>query len=163
MLINLTINGIIMNYNNITTIDHYSGKEVNFPCCPRRLEKQEFVEDVRNVYDRLWLNNFCDVLGDSLWMWLLPIKHEMQGNGFYYPRIPDFDMGDLKNISDTKSIEQTFEINESRESIHRYAKFALHKYKGQKLIAEDKIIEIPKELPDNSVLSNIEDYEDSDE
>ena len=60
------------------------------------------------------MNNFSDVMGPSFLKWALPVKHEMEGKGFYYPKIPEFEMNDLKGISESKHVEQTFEMSESR-------------------------------------------------
>lgn len=117
---------------------------------------------MRNEFDRLWVNNFSDVMGTSYWLWPLPIKHEMDGRGLYYPHIPEFDMADLHSIAKNKNVEQTFEINESRESVHRYVSTAMHKYKHKKLVADDKIMEIPEDHPDMPSAAEMNNYEDSD-
>eukprot|EP00344_Euplotes_crassus_P009894 CAMPEP_0197002646 /NCGR_PEP_ID=MMETSP1380-20130617/7102_1 /TAXON_ID=5936 /ORGANISM="Euplotes crassus, Strain CT5" /LENGTH=60 /DNA_ID=CAMNT_0042420867 /DNA_START=581 /DNA_END=763 /DNA_ORIENTATION=- len=57
----------------------------------------------------------CDILGESMWQWPLPIFHEMIGKGMYYPSIPDFDMKDL-DPSDNEPT-QTDETIEMKEDI----------------------------------------------
>ena len=66
----------------------------------------------RNIYDRLWLQNLYDVLGkefdtyfigSSMWKWPLPIKSAMDGNGFYFPTIPNVEPDEIK-IDEEKQI-----------------------------------------------------------
>ena len=160
LTLNLIINEAIMIYNNITTIENYSGVEVNCPFVNRTLEKNDNIEVTRNIYDRLWVNNFWDVFGDSFWKWLLPIGSRMEGDGFYYPRIPDFEMSDLRHTIESKNVEQTFEMHDGRESADRYAKNALFKLKGSLIVADSNLFVIPENQTD--VPANMHDDYDSD-
>ena len=101
-------------------------------------------------------------MGNSFWQWPLPIFHEMQGNGFFYPRLPDFDMNDLNHVQDTRHVEQTMEISESRDSVIQYARSSLFKYKTQFLSFDDKVFEIPENHPNMPNERAMHEYEDSD-
>jgi len=158
----LVMNYVLSSYNNITTIEMYTGVKASIPCFPRKLEKQEHIEEIRNPYDRLWINNFWDVFGDTFLIWLLPIKHEMDGMGLYYPQVPNFEMNDLNSIAENKQVEQTFEINETRESVFHYAKAALFKYKGHHMLIEEKSYVIPENHSKIPSLDNDYNIEDSD-
>lgn len=162
MFLNLSINGIILIYNNVTTIDSFMGVKAHFPWLKRSLEKHPDIEFTRNMYDRLWLSNFWDVMGDSFWKWPLPIFHDMQGSGMFYPRLPDFDMNDLHHASDSRNIEQTMEMSESRDSVIQYARSSLFKYKNKFLSFEDKIYEVPENHPNMPNERAMHDYDDSD-
>jgi len=39
------------------------GANINWPGCPKDLANEEKIEDSRNVYDQLWLQNLYDVFG----------------------------------------------------------------------------------------------------
>ena len=134
---------IIMTYNNITTIEIRQGYKMWIPCWRRNIENLPSVAYSRNIFDRLWLNNFWDTFGPNFLLWLLPIKHEMEAKGFYYARIPSFDVNDLKGISDSSSMEQNIDENKSKSSIKHYARSALSEYSGKKMSIEGKIFTIP--------------------
>lgn len=151
-----------MIYNNMTTIENYTGTEVNCPCVTRTLDKDDQIEVSRNIYDRLWLNNFTDVFGTNIWTWPIPVKHEMEGAGFYYPKIPEFEMSDLQSIVESKHVEQTFEMHEGKESAVRYAKTALIKYKGQSFLVEDQIHTISEDDPNIPTGIQVDENDDSD-
>jgi len=42
-----------------------------------------------NEYDMLWLPNFKQVLGPSIWMWPFPHTPKLNGEGLTFPKIPD--------------------------------------------------------------------------
>mmetsp|Transcript_3023 Transcript_3023/g.2505 ORF Transcript_3023/g.2505 Transcript_3023/m.2505 type:complete len:234 (-) Transcript_3023:61-762(-) len=160
--INLFLNVYLMILNNTTTIDIMIGENFSFPCRKQNLEKEEMIEGSRNIYDRQWLNNFSDVMGDSLWRWPLPIKHEMEGRGLHYPRIPDFEMKDLQTAGTINTVEQTFEISESRESVKKYSQTSMVKYRGKVMEFNDEYFEMPDTHPGMPQSLVDDDYEDSD-
>jgi hypothetical protein len=44
---------------------------------------------VPNEYDMMWLNNLKQVLGPSMYMWPFPFAPDIEGEGLFYPRIPN--------------------------------------------------------------------------
>ena len=80
----------------------------------------------RTLYDRLAMWNFTDVFGHSIYLWAIPIKYEMEGRGYYYPKIPIFDHSDL--FIDDLSLDESKED----DNIEEYAKMVLDEYKGMK-------------------------------
>jgi hypothetical protein len=128
----------------------------------RNPEKYVDIMFTNNIYDRLWVSNYCDVMGDNFLLWPLPIFHSMKGNGLFYPKLPDFDMNDLHHVADSMHVEHTMEMSESRESALVYARSSLFKYKNQLMNFDDKVFEIPEDHPDMPNPTGMADYEDSD-
>lgn len=146
------INSFVILYNNTTAADTYEETELNYPWWKRGLEKSKYIEDSRNAYDRLWLWNFWDILGDSLWQWPLPIFHEMKGKGMYYPSIPDFDMKDLQLLNENKpnKTDQTMEMSDEKDSWTQYAQALWIKYRGKVMEFNGEHFELPKMGEENN-------------
>lgn len=70
-LINLNFTMWIYMYNNMTVIEDASMNQKKYPCFDKKLGVYENL----NKYDMLYPNNIRDIMGEKLWMWLLPIKH----------------------------------------------------------------------------------------
>lgn len=55
-------------WSNVTMMERIKGMKFNWPCCPTDLSRSRAVQAERNPYDRLWMQNLCDVLGK--WNWV---------------------------------------------------------------------------------------------
>jgi hypothetical protein len=139
LILNLLINLLSMTIWNVTTIETY---------IYNRPESLRCWYIPTNHFNRLWFNNLTDIFGGDLIMWMLPIKHEMNGQGLYYPQIPDFEMSDMTHIANVKNdVEQTFEIGSSKASIARYSKHTLHIHRDKILMIQGDFKTIDKDHP----------------
>lgn len=141
VIISLLANMLLMAFWNVTTIEQYHGRPPGTKVCGFMYT---------NEFNRLWMNNLSDVLGDQMLLWLLPIKHNMDGDGLYYPVIPNVQMSDLTHTIDhhNTSVEQTFEMTESKESIRSYAKHAIYKQKDKMFLIGGNYFQVDESHPE---------------
>ena len=102
-LIPLSLRIILQLYNNLTTIEMMKNKQVRYPCVGSKVTRTRDgrAEQTPNDYDMFWLQNMKQVLGSELWMWPFPFAQEMQGQGLYYPRIPEVTRAQVRAMSET--------------------------------------------------------------
>jgi palmitoyltransferase len=81
-----------------------------------------------NKYDMLPLSNLTQVLGDVIWLWPLPIRHDLKGRGLYYPKIPDVTMSDMNLVGKETSRAQNFKDSEFDDDPHAYVLKSMKKY-----------------------------------
>lgn len=86
-LIPLTARIVVQIYNNITTLEMLKNKQMRYPCWTKKRSGGEDL--VPNEYDMMWLNNLKQVLGPSMYMWPFPFAPDIEGEGLFYPRIPN--------------------------------------------------------------------------
>jgi len=103
-------------WNNVTGKEKEKGFPMKLPGCPRNLEKLENIQKHRNPYDRLWLTNLCDIFGSSFWIWPLPIRSSLFGNGFCYPKIPELNLRDIIEAEESNKVGETIAEIEGDES-----------------------------------------------
>ena len=93
-------------------------------------------------------------MGRKMWIWLLPIAHEMKGQGLYYPKVPEITMSDLNILlKDASRVHGTsFTVNDFDFDPKEYVNKSVQKYAGNKFIIkggpenqEAKEIYIPRE------------------
>lgn len=72
-------------------------------------------------------------------MWLLPISVEMKGQGFYFPKIPEITMSDMKILlKDASRVHNTsFTVNEFESDPREYVQKAFKKYAGYTFVIND--------------------------
>lgn len=96
-----------------------------------------------NEYDMLWLSNAKQVLGSKMWMWLLPIREEMKGQGFYYPKVPDITISDMNILlKDASRVHNTsFTVNDFESDPNEYIAKAVKKYGGNTFLIMPGVVE----------------------
>eukprot|EP00347_Sterkiella_histriomuscorum_P021121 403335173 len=156
----LTMSIVVQLYNNITSLERMSARQVKMPCCGSFDHGYSYP----NEYDMIWLQNMKQVLGPKMWMWLLPISYEMEGNGFYFPKIPEISMQDLNLLlKDVSRVHNTsFVVNEFESDPRDYIQKAVDKYSGQKFIisrgqteAETQEVYIPSKEEQKAMQNNL--------
>ena len=65
-----------------------------------------------------------------MWQWFLPITHEMKGQGFYYPKLPEVTMSDVNLLlKDASKVHGTsFTVNDFEFDPNEYVLKAVKKY-----------------------------------
>ena len=74
-LIFLSSSILVQIYNNITSLERLSMRQMKVPCIGPVKAEYSFP----NEYDMTWLSNFRQILGERMWQWFLPIDVEMKG------------------------------------------------------------------------------------
>ncbi len=90
-----------------------------------------------------------------MWQWLIPgVGEEMKGQGFFFPKIPEFTMADTNLLlKDTSRGQNTsFTPNDFDSDPKEYIKKALEKYGGNTFIikagpegGQDREVYVPTE------------------
>ena len=101
-------------------------KQMRYPCWTKTKSGGEELSP--NEYDMFWLNNLKQVLGPSIWMWPFPFAPDIQGEGLFFPRIPDVGTSHLQQ-SERGYIKEDFEIG-----AEEYIRKAIQKTAGQTFV-----------------------------
>lgn len=112
---------------------------------------EEEIFEKRNVYDRLLMNNFTDIMGQSALTWLLPIASKMEGEGFFFPKIDaNVNLDDLKIPPRSSTIGTVEEIDheENEMDLEHYFDNSVFKLKGFTLVIKGKQNRVPTDGPD---------------
>lgn len=71
-------------------------------------------------------------LGDSMWKWPLPIRSSMDGNGYYFPTIPEVEQTQAKIEEEKQLGDVIYEPDSkiSKEELQKYIQECLQEYQA---------------------------------
>ena len=113
-------------FSNLTQLERMMGYQLRGIVCAT--DKKQKLE---NPYDMLPMYNLTYILGDSFWMWPIPIGQARDGQGFYFAKIPEVPMN-IKTVLREKETEKLKRKLEEDPAL--YVQEALRKYSEHNLI-----------------------------
>lgn len=89
-------------------------------------------------------------MGSSLLLWVFPIQEHMEGQGLYYPEVPQFSVADLDIIEKktqkkhSKDVNDSYTVDQFGSEVMDLILKAERRTQGQKFIINGELIELSK-------------------